>query len=139
MSTEAGVVLRNADQPGDLGWMVMAHGEIYSDQFGWNSDFEVLVARIVADYAEHHNAVAEAAWIVEVEGERAGCIMCVASGSTGVAKLRTLLVTPNGRGRGIGRTLVAQCMSFAKAAGYQQVALWTTDTLVGARKGLLHE
>ena len=52
----ARVVVRRADRPGDLGWVVMAHGEIYDQQFGWDTDFEVLVARIVADYATDHDA-----------------------------------------------------------------------------------
>ncbi|MFE0651138.1 hypothetical protein ACFVZH_21375 [Streptomyces sp. NPDC059534] len=57
--------------------MVMAHGELYSEQFGWNTDFEALVSEIVAEYAARRPAPREAAWIGDVDGERAGCVMLV--------------------------------------------------------------
>jgi hypothetical protein len=41
----------------------MAHGEVYAAEFGWDSSFEALVARIVADYAADHDPSREAAWI----------------------------------------------------------------------------
>src|SRR3984957_19230901 len=37
-------------QPGDMGWVVQRNGALYADQFGWDSSYEGLVARIVADY-----------------------------------------------------------------------------------------
>ncbi|PEG60999.1 N-acetyltransferase [Mycolicibacterium boenickei] len=128
------VVLRRADRPGDLGWVVLAHGEVYDQQFGWNTDFETLVARIVADYADNRDPAREAGWIAEVDGERAGCIFCMASGEPAVAKLRILLVTPGARGLGLGTRLVEECLRFAREAGYVQVTLWTNDVLVAARK-----
>ena len=130
----ARVVLRRADRPGDLGWVVMAHGEVYDEQFGWNTEFEALVARIVADYANDHDPTREAAWIAEVDGERAGCIFLVAGDEPGVARLRILLVTPTARGLGVGSRLVESCLAFARAAGYRQVTLWTNDVLVSARR-----
>lgn len=128
------VVVRPADRPGDLGWVVMAHGEVYDQQFGWNTDFEALVAQIVADYATGHDTRREAAWIAEVDGERAGCIFLVADDDPGTAKLRILLVTPSARGLGIGSRLVQECLTFARTTGYQHVTLWTNDVLVAARK-----
>lgn len=128
------VVLRRADRPGDLGWVVQAHGEVYDQQFGWNTDFETLVARIVADYAENRDPAREAGWIAEVDGERAGCIFCMAAGEPAVAKLRILLVTPGARGLGLGTRLVEECLRFAREAGYRQITLWTNDVLVAARK-----
>lgn len=128
------ITLRRADRPGDLGWVVMAHGEVYARQFGWDSDFEALVAKIVADYAAHHDPAREAGWIAEVDGERAGCIFCVADEAPGVAKLRILLVAPEARGLGLGSRLVEQCLRFARDADYRQVTLWTNDVLVAARK-----
>ncbi|MEU9144930.1 GNAT family N-acetyltransferase [Streptomyces sp. NPDC048349] len=128
------VVVRRADRPGDLGWVVMAHGEVYDEQFGWNAAFEALVAKIVADYGTAHDPAREAAWIADVDGERAGCVFLVAGDEPGVAKLRILLVTPKARGLGLGSRLVEECLAFARAASYRQVTLWTNDVLVSARK-----
>ncbi|MFE9629477.1 GNAT family N-acetyltransferase [Streptomyces sp. NPDC006463] len=128
------VVVRRADRPGDLGWVVMAHGEIYDRQFGWNTDFEALVAKIVADYGTGHDPSTEAAWIAEVDDERAGCVFLVAGDEPGVVKLRILLVTPKARGLGLGTRLVEECLAFARQARYRQVTLWTNDVLVSARK-----
>jgi len=61
-------------EPGDLGWVVERHGAIYADEFGWNTDFEGLVARIVADYHDHHRPGRDNAWIATVDGARAGCV-----------------------------------------------------------------
>jgi GNAT superfamily N-acetyltransferase len=130
----ADVTVRRADRPGDLGWVVMAHGEVYHQQFGWNTDFETLVAKIVADYATDHDPSGEAAWIAEADGERVGCIFLVASEESETAKLRILLVIPAARGLGIGGRLVDECLTFARQAGYRQVVLWTNDVLASARR-----
>lgn len=131
---ERHVVVRRADRPGDLGWAVMAHGEVYDRQFGWNTDFEALVAKIVAEYATKHDPAREAAWIAEVDGRRAGCVFLVDGDRPGVAKLRILLVTSDARGLGLGARLVEECLTFAREAGYRQVTLWTNDVLVSARR-----
>jgi GNAT superfamily N-acetyltransferase len=125
--------IRPLGQPGDLGWVVMAHGEIYAREFGWDTDFEALVARIVADYAASHDAKRQAAWIAEVDGARAGCVFCVA-GDDDTAKLRILLVDPAARGQHIGRRLVDECVAFARSAGYRRMVLWTNDPLVSAAR-----
>lgn len=125
------VEIRPADRPGDLGWVVMAHGEIYAAEFGW--DVEAVVARIVADYSTDHDPEREAAWIAEVDGRRMGCVFCVAQDET-TAKLRILLVHPDARGRHLGGRLVDTCLDFARAAGYTRMQLWTNDPLAVARR-----
>lgn len=128
------VEVRAADRPGDLGWVVMAHGEVYNEQFGWDGDFEALVARIVADHATDHDPARESGWIAEVDGERVGCIFLMAGDRPGEARLRILLVTPGARGLGVGSRLVDRCLDFARDAGYERVVLWTNDVLVSARR-----
>jgi GNAT superfamily N-acetyltransferase len=134
------LVIRELGRPGDLGWVVMAHGELYAAEYGWDVSFEALVARIVADYAADHDPAREAAWIAELDGERVGCVFCVAAdsadsaGDTDAAQLRVLLVDPRARGHGIGARLVATCVEFARAAGYRRMVLWTNDVLVSARR-----
>jgi GNAT superfamily N-acetyltransferase len=125
------VHIRPADRPGDLGWVVMAHGEIYAAEFGW--DVEAVTARIVADYSADHDPEREAAWIAEVDGRRMGCVLCVAEDET-TARLRILLVDPAARGRHLGRRLVDTCVEFARGAGYTRIRLWTNDPLVVARR-----
>ena len=129
----AKVVIRPADQPGDLGWIVMAHGEVYAAEYGWGSSFEALVARIVADYAADHDPQREAAWIASVDGERVGSIFCVRGPDEGTARLRLLLLAPGGRGQGLGGRLVDTCLEFARSAGYKRMVLWTNDPLAAAR------
>ena len=111
----------------------MAHGEVYAAEFGWDSSFEALVARIVADYAAAHDPDKEAAWIAESDGERVGCVFCLAKDDT-TAQLRILLVDPTARGLRLGARLVEECVDFARGAGYQRIALWTNHPLVAARQ-----
>jgi len=127
------ITIRPAGRPGDLGWMVQAHGELYADEFDWDTSFEALVARIVADYAAEHDPEREAAWIAEAGAGRVGCVLCVAADAT-TAQLRILLVHPDGRGHGLGRRLVDTCVDFARDAGYERMRLWTNDVLVAARQ-----
>jgi GNAT superfamily N-acetyltransferase len=124
--------IRPLGQPGDLGWVVMAHGEVYAEEFGWDATFEALVARIVAEFAANHDPRREYAWIAERDGHRVGCIFCVAADKA-TAQLRILLVHPDGRGSGVGRRLVDTCIDFARSAGYERMRLWTNHPLAAAR------
>jgi GNAT superfamily N-acetyltransferase len=128
----AEATLRRLGMAGDLGWVVLAHGELYRAEYGWDTSFEGLVARIVADYATGHDPDREAAWIAEIDGRRVGCVFCVSAGD-GTAQLRLLLVHPDARGLGLGVRLVEACTDFARATGYRHVTLWTNDVLTAAR------
>jgi GNAT superfamily N-acetyltransferase len=126
-------VIRQLGQPGDLGWVVMSHGELYSREFGWDRSMETFTAGIVAHYAASHDPGREAAWIAELAGRRVGCVFCVAADEA-TAQLRLLLVDPVARGRGLGARLVDECLGFARGAGYRRIMLWTNHPLRAARR-----
>lgn len=124
--------IRTLGEPGDLGWVIQAHGEQYAREFGWDTSFEALVARIVADWAGAHDPDREAAWIAEQDGERVGCVFCVREDDD-TARLRILLVDPKARGQRLGTRLVDVCLDFARAVGYRRMVLWTNHPLAAAR------
>jgi GNAT superfamily N-acetyltransferase len=136
---ESRFVIRPVGKPGDLGWMVRAHGEIYAAEYGWDSSFEALVARIVADFAADPDRPGQRGWIAELDDRLAGCVLCVPAEDAGdsdgaTAQLRILLVDPAARGHGVGARLVDECVSFARDTGYKRMKLWTNDPLAAARR-----
>ncbi len=137
--------LLRTHRPGDIGWIVSRHGALYAQEFGYDSSFEALVAKIAGQFLERFDPRLEACWIAELPGpgganRSAGCACLVRarherSGKVmaGVAQLRLMLVEPFARGLGIGQQLVAECERFARFAGYKRLRLWTQSHLAGAR------
>jgi DNA-binding MarR family transcriptional regulator/predicted GNAT family acetyltransferase len=129
---QAAATLR-APRPGDLGWVVQSHAAVYAAEYGFGAAFEGLVAGIVAGFVASFDATRERCWIAERDGEPVGSVFMVRH-SDEIAKLRLLLVDPAGRGQGLGRKLVAECIGFARQHGYRKITLWTHSILLAARQ-----
>lgn len=130
-----GVVAFRDPLPGDLGWVVERHGTLYAAEYGWNQEFETMVAGIVGEFAVSQAGAGarQRCWIATIDGIRAGCVFLMPA-SEQVAKLRMLLVEPWARGHGLGDRLVKMCIEGARAAGYRRMTLYTNSLLTSARK-----
>ena len=119
-------------RPGDFGWIVKRHAELYAQEYLWREPFEGVCAQIVADFVNKYDANRERCWIAESNGENVGTVMLVNDGD-GVARLRLLLVEPRARGLGTGARLTDEAVRFARGAGYRKITLWTHSVLTAAR------
>jgi N-acetylglutamate synthase-like GNAT family acetyltransferase len=107
---------------------VHRHGALYAREYGYDEEFEALVAEIVARFVQRYDARRERCWIAERDGDVIGCVFLVKKSRT-VAQLRLLLVEPAARGVGLGTRLVDECVRFARQAGYR-----TQSALEAARR-----
>ncbi len=121
-----------APRPGDLGWIVKRHAELYAQEYNWIEPFEGVCAQIVADFANKNDPQRERCWIAEMDGANVGCVFLIADSDT-VARIRLLLVDPKARGLQLGAQLVDECIGLARRAGYQKITLWTHSVLTAAR------
>ncbi|WP_457362358.1 bifunctional helix-turn-helix transcriptional regulator/GNAT family N-acetyltransferase [Pseudomonas sp. TE3610] len=120
-------------RPGDMGIVVQQQAQLYAREYGWNTEFEALVAEIVAQYLREFDQSCERCWIAEKDGMVIGSVFVVRHDET-TAKLRMLYVDASARGMGIGNRLLHESLQFARHAGYTRMILWTTSVLSDARK-----
>lgn len=79
--------------------------------------------------------------VAEAAGALVGSVLLIPAGGTmaapglaapaplGEPELRLLAVAPAGRGRGVGRRLVEECIGRSRAAGARAITLHTTDMM----------
>ena len=133
--TMAGPIVLRPQRIGDLGWLIHRQGLLYNRQFGWNGDFEGLIARIYGEYHALPSEPPRDLWIAERDGVTLGSVFVQpALAFPGQAQLRMLYVEPVARGQGIGRLLVEQAKSFARDSGYAGMRLWTHTIQEAARR-----
>ena len=135
MADKAGGITFRTHRPGDIGHIISRHGAAYADEFLWQDvRFEVMVARIGADFLDNYDPLLERCWIAERDGIFLGCIVVVRDPHLdNAAKLRLFFVEKEARGLGIGQTLLQRSVDFARKMGYASMALMTHSTLVSAR------
>jgi DNA-binding MarR family transcriptional regulator/GNAT superfamily N-acetyltransferase len=118
---------------GDIGWVIHRQAALYAQEYGWNAEFEGLLAEIGSAFIKKFDPRFERCWIAERDGAIVGAVFLVRK-SARVAQLRMLYVEPSARGLGIGKRLVDECLAFARSKRYRTMVLWTNDVLASARR-----
>lgn len=118
---------------GDVGWIIHRQALLYATEFGWNQEFEALLAEIGARFIRKYKPECERAWVAEHEGRIVGSVFLVRK-SRYICQLRLLYVEKDARGLGVGAALVDECIVTARQLGYRKMTLWTNDILHSARR-----
>jgi len=120
-------------KPGDIGYIIFLHGEVYANEYHLDETFEAYVAKYISEFIENYDPAKNNLWIVEKGTEIIGSIAIVKVDEK-VAQLRWLLVEPHERNKGLGNKLIHEALTFCKNRGYQKVVLGTFSDLIIARK-----
>ncbi len=120
---------------GDMGWIVQRESIGYAQQYGWNASFEMFLLKLTADFLENFDSARERCWIGEIDGQNMGHVFLMKDRhDPSIARLRLLFVEPAARGQGLGEALVAECIRFARTAGYRKLVLLTQSILKAAHR-----
>ncbi|MCD7058878.1 bifunctional helix-turn-helix transcriptional regulator/GNAT family N-acetyltransferase [Pelagibacterium xiamenense] len=130
----SGALVLRPPRIGDIGHLIERQAALYNSEYGWNAEFEALIARIYAEYAEAPATPPKYLWVAEIGGQIAGSVFVLPAHETETAQLRMLYVEPCFRGRRLGRLLVDAAVTFSRDSGYRRVILWTQDCLASARR-----
>lgn len=125
------MLIRNKIEVGDIGRVIFLHGELYAKEYGYDYTFEAYVAEALGQFAKRSNP-REKIWIVEENGDVKGSIaLCEISDQE--AQLRWFIVSPQLRGKGIGKTLINCVLDFFSEQSYEKISLWTVKGLEAAK------
>ncbi len=125
-------LIRN-HQPGDIGWVISKHGEIYTREFSFDPSFEVHIANKFVKLFSPASSSFNSLWIAEVEGDRAGSIG-ISQKSDHVAFINFVLVLNEFRGSGIAKQLFETVRNHCEEQNFRTMELETYSCLVAARE-----
>jgi len=117
--------------PGDIGWLISAHGRLYAKQFGFDSQFELDIAqKVVAFYGNGSDF--DRVFIAYLGQERVGSIAISNKGNSS-SFINFLLVDEKFRGKGIASILLAEVLNYSAEQGIKRIFLETYSCLEDAR------
>jgi GNAT superfamily N-acetyltransferase len=128
------VVVRRELTGRDADSIVALHDRVYSTEYGLDARFTASVDwSVQAALARGWPRTSGAVWLVDHAGELNGSLALIDQ-DEGIGRVRWFVLAPALRGRGLGRRLVAEMLSEARAAGLQKLGLETFSRLTVASR-----
>jgi len=121
------ISIRTELRPGDIGYVIYMHGDLYRREYDYSIQFETYVAKGLCEFWETYNPQRNRVWVCEHENKWIGFLLLMDRGEA--AQLRYFLIQPEYRGIGLGSKLMSLYMDFLHECGYQGSYLWTTHEL----------
>ena len=112
------ISIRTELRPGDIGYVIHMHGNLYKKEYDYGIQFEVYVAKGLCEFYEKYNPQRERVWVCEHEDRMIGFLLLMDRGKA--AQLRYFLIQPEYRGIGLGTKLLSLYMDFLQTRGYNQ-------------------
>lgn len=129
-ASQLSITIRRGLQAGDIGAITQLHGKLYQQEYQYGVGFEAYVAKGLSELYQAYDPERSCIWLAELQGKLVGCIALQDRGE--LAQLRYFLLSPECRGKGLGKGLMQEFMTFAKEKGYAGAYLWTTEELYTA-------
>ena len=124
------ISIRTELRPGDIGYVIHMHGDLYKKEYDYGIQFETYVAKGLCEFYEKYNPQRNRVWICEHKGKMIGFLLLMDRNEA--AQLRYFLIDPDYRGIGLGAKLLDMYLDFLRECGYQRSYLWTTHELTTA-------
>lgn len=124
------ISIRTELRPGDIGYVIYMHGDLYRSEYDYGIPFETYVAKGLCEFWEKYTPQRNRVWVCEHQDRVIGFLLLMDRGTA--AQLRYFLIQPEYRGIGLGSKLMSLYMDFLRECGYQKSYLWTTHELSAA-------
>lgn len=124
--TSSDIVFREQLLPGDVGYLIYLHGQLYAKETGYNLEFESYVCKTFHEFLQSYNPAKDRLFLATYQEQIIGAVAILGS-SRHLAQLRWFLVHPDFRGLGLGKKLLANAIDFCQEKNYQKVYLLTTS------------
>ncbi|MBN2118935.1 MAG: GNAT family N-acetyltransferase [Anaerolineales bacterium] len=121
------ISIRTELRPGDIGYVIYMHGDLYKKEYDYGISFETYVAKGLCEFYEKYHSGRNRVWVCEHHDRMVGFLLLMDRGKA--AQLRYFLIQPEYRGIGLGSKLMSLYMDFLRECGYPASYLWTTHEL----------
>jgi len=127
-------VILKGYRPGVIGRMAELHATYYYENWGFGLFFEAKVATELSEFLSRYDESRDGFWTLSLNHQiKGGIAIDGIKAMTDGAHLRWFILSPEVRGRGFGRRLMEEALSFCKKNDYKRVYLHTFEGLNPAR------